>query len=71
MENIEGKFQKIRKPKRKPDPNRAQERGQKGPPTRPPNCPSKDGEVKTETSHSNQGNVEGLPKAQSSRQPEK
>ena len=71
LEKLEGKFQKIRKPKRKPDPSRAQDRGQKDPSTRLPNRPPKDGEIREETSRSNQGNGEGLPKGQPSRQPEK
>ena len=71
LEKLEGKFQKIRKPKRKPDPSKAQGRGQKDPPTRMPNRSSKDGDIKRETSHTDQGNAEGLPKGQPSRQPEK
>ena len=64
LEKLEGKFQKIRKPKRRPDPNRAQGRGSKGPPTRTQDRSSKNDD-------NGQGNVEGLPKGPSSRQPEK
>ena len=61
LEKLEGKFQIIKKPKRKPDSSKAQGGGSKDPLPRYKNRPSRDDSKKLETSDKKQGNDKGLP----------